>query len=414
MRALLDEAATQQRLATISLGDHDFEVRIPPLSTDRRGDMLLEWSDLRERRVQRDRDDQIRAIHRSQAVLEMQPDGTILAANGNFLRLLGYTLTEVQGRPHSIFLHPEMRGSADYGAFWARLRAGEFHTGQFRRKTKTGATVWIEGAYNPVLGDDGRVTKVVKFAIDVTRRTRLLADLKLLIDENFAQIDHAVVDTNAQSATATRAAALACENVTSVADSAVTLAISIGDIAARLAEARAVSEEAHDQARSVDGLARELAGSATSMSSIVDLIRRIADQINMLALNATIEAARAGEAGRGFAVVAQEVKSLAGQAAGATDQIAGEIDQLQQTANHAVFALTRICDAVDQMREHVNGTSSSIEEQSVVTRDVSSSMQRAAGAVDGIVESVRTISRSVGCVQQAIDETKKAAQVLAG
>ncbi|MCJ2097676.1 PAS domain-containing protein, partial [Methylobacterium sp. E-046] len=108
------------------------------------------------------------ALERSQAVIEFQPDGTILTANVNFLNAMGYTLPEVQGQHHGMFVEPAYRDSAAYRAFWDALRRGTFQSAEFKRVAKGGRTVWIQASYNPVLDRAGRVVKVVKFAADIT------------------------------------------------------------------------------------------------------------------------------------------------------------------------------------------------------------------------------------------------------
>ncbi|MCJ2067573.1 PAS domain-containing methyl-accepting chemotaxis protein [Methylobacterium sp. J-030] len=108
------------------------------------------------------------ALDRSQAVIEFRPDGTILAANANFLTAMGYTLPEVQGQHHGMFVERAYRDSAEYRAFWDSLRRGTFQSAEFKRIAKGGRTVWIQASYNPVLDRAGRVVKVVKFASDIT------------------------------------------------------------------------------------------------------------------------------------------------------------------------------------------------------------------------------------------------------
>ena len=115
-----------------------------------------------------------------------------------------------------------------------------------------------------------------------------------------------------------------------------------------------------------------------AMQGIVGLIGDITGQINLLALNATIESARAGEAGRGFAVVAGEVKNLAGQAKQATDKITAEIATLNNVSSEVIAALSGIYEAIEHVSEFVANTAAAVEEQSVVTSDMSANMQRAA------------------------------------
>ena len=110
------------------------------------------------------------ALDRSAAIIEFQPDGTILSANANFLSLMGYALTEVLGRHHAMFLEPAHRDGSEYRAFWDALRRGMFQASEFKRIAKDGRAVWIQASYNPVLDRSGRVSKIVKIAADITAR----------------------------------------------------------------------------------------------------------------------------------------------------------------------------------------------------------------------------------------------------
>jgi len=111
----------------------------------------------------------MQAISRSQAVIEFTPDGTVLSANENFLKLLGYTADEVSGQHHRLFCDTAYVARPDYRAFWDRLAHGSFESGEFRRVAKGGRDIWIQATYNPVLDTEGRVYKVVKFAMDITQ-----------------------------------------------------------------------------------------------------------------------------------------------------------------------------------------------------------------------------------------------------
>lgn len=113
----------------------------------------------------------------AQAVIEFEPDGKILTANRNFLDVLGYTLDEVRGRHHGLFVDPAERQSASYQEFWAALARGEAQAREFRRIAKGGREVWIQASYNPVRDRSGRVSKVIKFAIDITAQKRRSLDM---------------------------------------------------------------------------------------------------------------------------------------------------------------------------------------------------------------------------------------------
>lgn len=108
------------------------------------------------------------ALNRVQALIEFDLDGTILHANDNFLKTVGYTLAEVQGKHHSIFCDPEYVNSPEYKELWSRLGRGEYDCGEYKRVAKGGREVWISASYNPIIGADGQAYKVIKFATVIT------------------------------------------------------------------------------------------------------------------------------------------------------------------------------------------------------------------------------------------------------
>jgi methyl-accepting chemotaxis protein len=118
------------------------------------------------------------ALDKVQATIEFKLDGTILHANDNFLRAMGYRLDEVQGRHHSMFAEPAYANSHEYRQFWAKLNRGEFDEGQYKRLGKGGEEVWIQASYNPILDANGKPYKVIKFATDITAAKQRAADVE--------------------------------------------------------------------------------------------------------------------------------------------------------------------------------------------------------------------------------------------
>lgn len=352
---------------------------------------------------------QIAAIRKSQAVIEFDMSGKILDANDNFLKALGYQLSEIVGKHHSMLVDAKFRESPEYAAFWAALRRGEFQAAQFKRIGKGGREVWIQASYNPILDAGGRPYKVVKFATDVTDQVLLLNELRGIIEKNFGEIDQAIAHSTQEAEVATGSASATTANVHTMAAAAEELANSVAGIAESMSKSRSATETAFGQVRTAGDLTKSMSGAAASMSGILALISNIASQINLLALNATIESARAGEAGRGFAVVAQEIKNLANQAAKATEQIGTEIGGIQTLSNDVVGALSLIEASVDTMQNHVVVTATAVEEQSVVTRDISENMQTTADAVTHISNSIGSIATAITRVTTAVSTTRQVA-----
>jgi methyl-accepting chemotaxis protein len=149
------------------------------------------------------------------------------------------------------------------------------------------------------------------------------------------------------------------------------------------------------------------------MDDVVQLIAKVAEQINLLALNATIESARAGEAGRGFVVVAQEVKNLAGQASTATTRISNEIAAMQSVSDEVGASLSSISAAVGEVQSFVDAATQQIKDQSVITQDISVNMQTAAGGVASIGRNLD--SWIIGMEERRSDErvrTSKSATII--
>ena len=298
---------------------------------------------------------QIAAINKSQAVIEFNIDGTIITANDNFLNALGYTLGEIQGKHHSMFVEPAERDSEAYREFWRALNRGEYQAAEYKRIGKGGREVYIQASYNPILDLNGRPFKVVKYATDVTRQV-----LVRMGNERVRSM------------------------MESVAAGAEELNSSVREISEAMSKSRDTASSAVERVTVADAQAQRLSEAAQQMSGIVEIINSITGQINLLALNATIESARAGEAGRGFAVVASEVKSLANQAKQATDKIGHEIGNLNSISGDVVQALSTIKSAISHVSEYVNSTAAAIEEQSTVTNEMSANMQRAAAEASSI------------------------------
>ena len=227
------------------------------------------------------------------------------------------------------------------------------------------------------------------------------------------KLNEAANATSSEARNAESRVGAASENVTTAASSVEELASSISEIAAQANKSTEVASRAVHESRRTTTTMSELGAAATRIGEVVNLIQAIAGQTNLLALNATIEAARAGEAGRGFAVVAQEVKSLAGQTAKATEEIAGQIGAIQSAAADAAQALHQVNEIIEDMSTIAASVASTVEEQNSAVNLISQGVHQASTESRGGAEAMSRVASATQDTHATAADVKSLADTVA-
>jgi methyl-accepting chemotaxis protein len=204
---------------------------------------------------------------------------------------------------------------------------------------------------------------------------------------------HSTAEMSGQSAGASRQAS---EHVRGAAAASNELSQSIVEISRRVHESNGVTADAVRQADATDERMTELSAAGDRIGHVVKLITSIAEQTNLLALNATIEAARAGDAGRGFAVVAQEVKTLAGQTAKATEEISAHIVNMQRATRESVNAIKAIGLTIERISGITTSISSAVEQQGTATQSIAEGVQAAASGTLDVADNIERVAKNAG------------------
>lgn len=397
--------------------------------------------------------DMTNTITKIQAVIEFSPDGTIRHANDLFLGAMGYTLDEIVGKHHSMFMPEGEVDTPAYEAHWRILQEGKFHTGEYRRRAKDGSDVWIAASYTPVIGPNGETVKVVKYATDITARVEAIKSLRKALahlaegdlrheilgdfgrdfdplkqdfntaitklrsslggvvdasreigsgtDEISSASDDLSRRTESQAASLEETAAAIAEMSASVKSTA-EIARDTRDVVEKTKSRATASSEVMENARAAMDA---IASSSDEISKITSMIDDIAFQTNLLALNAGVEAARAGEAGRGFAVVASEVRALAQRSSEAATQIANLITTSASQVHQGV-------DLVSKTGESLAEIDGFVGDLAKMVSDIAAAAAEQSGGLDEITSSVSSLDDVTQKNAAMFEETNAATQVL--
>jgi methyl-accepting chemotaxis protein len=419
-------------------------------------------TDITQQKLQNaDYEGQIAAIGKAQAVIEFSLDGKVLNANSNFLNVLGYTLDEIKGHHHSMFVEPSYRQSPEYRLFWEKLGRGEYDAGQCKRIAKGGREVWIQASYNPILNADGKPFKVVKYATDVTASVKANQALQQAVQQVQAVVEAAknndltgrvpldgktgeigalcsgvnglldtmmsvVVKIRASAREVSSASGEIAASTTDLSQRTEEQAASLEQTSASMEEMSATVKKNADNAQQANqsaGATRDVADrggqvvakaveamarieeSSRKISDIIGVIDEIARQTNLLALNAAVEAARAGEAGRGFAVVASEVRSLAQRSSQAAKDIKDLITNSNSQVKDGVDLVNKAGTALNEIVE-------SIKKVAVVISDIAAASAEQATGIEQVNKALTQMDEVTQQNSALVEENAATAKTL--
>jgi len=384
-------------------------------------------TDMTQQKLQNaDYEGQIAAIGKSQAVIEFDMNGNIQHANELFLSAVGYSLDEIKGKHHSLFVDDHYRQSEEYQKFWLQLNDGIFSSDEFKRIKKNGESLWLQASYNPILDLNNKPFKVVKYATNITGRKNAINEIETVLmslsDGDFSrhiekelegeykalgdtindfirELADTIGNINVAVTTISTAATEIAQGNADLSSRTEQQASSLEETASSMEEltgtVRLNSENANDAnslASKASVLAQEggalndrvvvtmasINDSAGKISDIIGVIDGIAFQTNILALNAAVEAARAGEQGRGFAVVAAEVRNLAQRSADAAKDIkalisdsVAKIDTGNVLVNQSGETMKSVVTSIKQVNDLMAEIASASVEQSSGIDEVS-------------------------------------------
>ncbi|MGA1933741.1 methyl-accepting chemotaxis protein [Arcobacter sp. YIC-464] len=349
-----------------------------------------------------DNEGQVEAINKSQAVIEFDTKGTILSANKNFLETTGYSLEEIVGKHHSIFCTQEYKNSNEYKNFWEKLNNGQFDSGQYKRVHKNGDDIYIRATYNPIIGLDGKVVKIVKYASDITNIKKNM----LLVDENIVDLRKSLSDlantsdsitkrtkqTMSETQEVTTSTEHINESLSSVSSRIQEMLSSIEEISSSTKKGKDISNIALTKSKDTTNAILKLDEESQKIGDTIDIISQIAFQTNILSLNAAVEAATAGEAGKGFAVVAQEVRNLANRSNDAANEITKAIEYIQTLVKDSLDSIQSIDNTIEEIVSMSTNISDSVDKQHKISTQVTHITKEVSSEVNEISNKMIQVS----------------------
>ncbi|MDE2593440.1 MAG: PAS domain S-box protein [Burkholderiales bacterium] len=361
---------------------------------------------------------QINAISKAQAVIEFSLDGKILNANDNFLDTLGYSLHDIKGQHHSMFVDPGYRNSVDYRMFWEKLARGEYDSGQYKRVGRGGKEIWIQASYNPIMDLNGKPFKVVKYATDVTAEVRANQMLRQAV-EQAQQVTSAAKDGDLSQRIPLEGKSgpieALCSGVNVLMETTSVIFDDVGRVFGALAEGDLTQRIARDYKGTFGQMKSDANATSEKLSAIIEDVGRVfsglaaGDLTQRITRDAqgTFDQVKndANSSCDTLASIIQEVRAAADALNGAASQVSSTAQALSQSATEQASSVEETTASVDQMSASITQNS----ENAKVTDGMATKASKEAGeggqAVTKTVEAMTQIAQKISIVDDIAYQT---------
>ena len=348
---------------------------------------------------------QLDAISKAQAVIEFSLDGKILHANDNFLTTLGYSLAEIKGQHHGMFVDPAYRGSVDYRMFWEKLGRGEYDSGQYKRIGKGGKEVWIQASYNPIMDLNGKPFKVVKYATDVTAEVNANNMLRQAVEQ--AQ----KVTTAAKEGDLTQRIPLEgkngpigelCAGVNLLMETTSVIFDDVGRVFGALAEGDLTQRITRDYNGTFGQVKEDANATSEKLAGIIEDVGRVFSGL----ANGDLSQRITRDAEGTFDQVKQDANSSCDKLAGIIEEVRAAADALTGAANQVSATAQSLSQSASEQASSVEETTASIDLMSASIAQNSDN----AKVTDGMATKA---SKEAGDGGQAVSQTVTAMKQIA-
>ncbi|MBC7416216.1 MAG: PAS domain S-box protein [Herminiimonas sp.] len=361
---------------------------------------------------------QIAAIGKAQAVIEFSLDGKIISANDNFLQTLGYTLNEIVGQHHSLFVDPTYRSSPEYRMFWDKLGRGEFDAGEYKRIGKGGREIWIQASYNPIMDLNGKPYKVVKYATDTTVQVNAANMLVQAVAQAQKVTSAAKEGDLAQRIPMegkTGPIAVLCEGVNAMLETTGVIFDDIGRVFGALSEGK-LDERINRDYSGVFGQVKDDAnGTAEKLSNIIEDVGRVLGGLATGDLNQRITRDAAGTFGQlkedanstceKLAGIIEDVRSAADALTSASAQVSDTAQSLSQSATEQATGVERTSASVEQMSTSVAQNTENAKVTDGMAAKSATAAVEGGDAVSKTVAAMKQIAGKIGIVDDIAYQT---------